>query len=110
MVEYANSFHHPFFFLSVPLPTLTISLPPSARIDISEEESESHWQRNDYKSFSPSTDWDTVDFTKAPAIQELPVTSVVCEPLNHQVVSLDKDGKLALRGTYSMQQRKKNVI
>jgi len=68
------------------------------RIDISEEESESHWQRNDYKSFSPSTDWDTVDFTKAPAIQELPVTSVVCEPLNHQVVSLDKDGKLALRG------------
>jgi len=68
------------------------------RIDISEEESESHWQRNDYKSFSPSTDWDSVDFTKAPAIQELPVTSVVCEPENHQVVELDKDGNLRLRG------------
>lgn len=73
-----------------------------ARIDISEEESESHWQRNDYKSFSPSTDWDSVDFTKAPAIQELPVTSVVCEPENHQVVELDKDGNLRLRGTTSL--------
>jgi len=68
------------------------------RINISDEESESHWQRNDYKSFSPSTDWDSVDFTKAPAIQELPVTSVICEPQNQQVVKIDKDGNLALRG------------
>jgi len=69
------------------------------RIDISEEESESHWQRNDYKSFSPSTDWDSVDFSTAPAIQELPVTSVICQPQNGEVVVLDKDGNISLRGS-----------
>lgn len=68
------------------------------KIEISKEESESHWQRNDYKSFSPSADWDSADFSKAPAIQELPVTSVICDPQNQEVVVLDKDGNISLRG------------
>lgn len=69
----------------------------TARIEVSKDESESHWQRNDYKSFNPSTDWDKVDFSKAPAIQEMPVTSVVCDPQNGEEVKL-KNGNLELRG------------
>lgn len=50
------------------------------KIILSDKESSSHWQQNDYKGFSPSTDWDTVDFSKSPAIQELPVISAICLP------------------------------
>jgi len=50
------------------------------RIIVSDVESDSHWQQNDYKGFNPSTDWDTVDFTKSPAIQDMPVTSSICSP------------------------------
>ncbi|XP_041097851.1 sulfite oxidase, mitochondrial isoform X1 [Polyodon spathula] len=50
------------------------------KIIVSAEESKSHWQQNDYKGFSPSVDWDTVDFKSAPAIQELPIQSAITEP------------------------------
>ncbi|XP_073772158.1 sulfite oxidase, mitochondrial isoform X2 [Danio rerio] len=50
------------------------------RIVVSHEESKSHWQQNDYKGFSPGTDWDTVDFKSAPAIQELPIQSAITHP------------------------------
>lgn len=36
--------------------------------------------QNDYKSFSPSVDWDTVDWSSAPAIQETNVQSAICSP------------------------------
>ncbi|KAF2905039.1 hypothetical protein ILUMI_01140 [Ignelater luminosus] len=58
------------------------------KIVVSKEESDSHWQQNDYKGFSPSTDWDTVDFTKSPAIQELPVISAICKPSPGQTVTV----------------------
>uniref|UniRef100_UPI00358E776E sulfite oxidase, mitochondrial n=1 Tax=Myxine glutinosa TaxID=7769 RepID=UPI00358E776E len=67
------------------------------RIVLSHEESRSHWQRNDYKGFSPSVDWTNVDFSKAPAIQELPVQSAITEPAEGQQVSAD-DGELVVRG------------
>jgi len=47
------------------------------RIEVSEVESDSHWQQNDYKGFNPSVDWDTVDFSKSEAIQDMPVTSSI---------------------------------
>ena len=52
------------------------------RLEVSEEEADSHWQRKDYKGFNASTDWDTVDWSKAESIQEMPVTSSVtsCQP------------------------------
>jgi len=50
------------------------------KIYVSDVESDSHWQQNDYKGFNPSTDWDTVDFSKSPAIQDMPVTSSICSP------------------------------
>merc|ERR1711976_1151140 len=49
------------------------------RIVLSQEESHSHWQRSDYKGFNPSIDWSNVDFTKSPAVQNMPVTSVICK-------------------------------
>lgn len=50
------------------------------KIIVSAEESSSHWQQNDYKGFSPGTDWDTVDYKSAPAIQELPIQSAITTP------------------------------
>jgi len=50
------------------------------RIAVSPDEYQGHWQQNDYKPFSSNVDWDTVDFSKSVAIQELPVTSAICYP------------------------------
>lgn len=60
------------------------------RIFLSDAESQSHWQQNDYKCFSPSTDWDTVDFSKAPAIQEAPVQSAITHPQEGAVLPKGK--------------------
>ncbi|GAB6029610.1 hypothetical protein CHUAL_005350 [Chamberlinius hualienensis] len=67
------------------------------RIILSEEESNSHWQQNDYKGFSPDVDWDTVDFKSAPAIQELPVQSAICDPVEGSKVSV-VNGKVKVSG------------
>eukprot|EP00189_Rhodosorus_marinus_P013086 CAMPEP_0184738324 /NCGR_PEP_ID=MMETSP0315-20130426/1003_1 /TAXON_ID=101924 /ORGANISM="Rhodosorus marinus, Strain UTEX LB 2760" /LENGTH=549 /DNA_ID=CAMNT_0027205989 /DNA_START=781 /DNA_END=2430 /DNA_ORIENTATION=- len=48
------------------------------KIIASDKESDSHWQQNDYKGFNSSVDWHNVDFSTAPAIQELPVISAIC--------------------------------
>lgn len=60
-----------------------------ARIVASSDEYDGQWQKNDYKGFSPSVDWSNVDFLKAPAIQELPVQSLICFP--QEGASLDRD-------------------
>ncbi|KAL2756046.1 hypothetical protein ACRALDRAFT_1063978 [Sodiomyces alcalophilus JCM 7366] len=45
------------------------------RVVVSEEESQSQWQQKDYKLFGPNvTD---PDWSKAPAIQEMPITSAI---------------------------------
>lgn len=67
------------------------------KIIVSEEESKSHWQTNDYKGFSPSTNWDNVDFSKSPAIQELPVNSAICKPSENSVVQL-QDNHIKVEG------------
>lgn len=58
-----------------------------SKIIASPEESQSFWQQNDYKSFSPSVGWDEVDWTSAPAIQNMPVTSAISEPAPGEKVS-----------------------
>ncbi|KAF2364052.1 Oxidoreductase molybdopterin-binding domain [Trinorchestia longiramus] len=68
-----------------------------SRIVISEDESDSHWQQNDYKGFAPNVDWDTVDFSKSPAIQEMPVVSAICDPAPGEAVT-PVDGKVTVRG------------
>lgn len=68
------------------------------RIVISDLESDSHWQQNDYKGFNPSVDWDTVDFKKSPAIQELPVISAIYSPDSGSVVKLNPNNSISLKG------------
>ena len=66
------------------------------KIVVSKEESSCHWQQRDYKGFNSSVDWDTVDFSKSPAIQFLPVQSAICEPEDGQV--LDDDTHVSVKG------------
>ena len=47
------------------------------QIVASDEESWSHWQRKDYKGFSPSTTFETADYDKAHAIQ-VGIISKIC--------------------------------
>lgn len=60
-----------------------------ATVVASKEEYGGFWQKNDYKGFSPSTDWNNVDFSTAPAIQELPVTSFITSPADESSLSCD---------------------
>ncbi|XP_071555237.1 sulfite oxidase isoform X1 [Temnothorax nylanderi] len=69
-----------------------------SKISVSKEESQSQWQQGDYKGFCPSTDWDNVDFSKSPAIQEMPVISAICEPQNSDAVKVNKNGKIQVKG------------
>jgi sulfite oxidase len=63
-------------------------------VRLSANESTSHWQLNDYKGFSPSVDWDTVDFSTSPAIQELPVVSAICS----HAAAPDENGRVQVTG------------
>ncbi|XP_011151999.1 probable sulfite oxidase, mitochondrial isoform X2 [Harpegnathos saltator] len=67
------------------------------KITVSKEESPSQWQQGDYKGFSPSTTWDNVDFSKSPAIQEMPVISAICSPQDADTVEV-KNGKIEVKG------------
>ncbi|TNM89033.1 hypothetical protein fugu_005287 [Takifugu bimaculatus] len=67
------------------------------KVTVSAEESGSHWQQNDYKGFSPGTDWDTVDFKSAPAIQELPIQSAITVPADGGVVERSS-GEVTVKG------------
>lgn len=69
-----------------------------SKITVSDIESDSHWQQNDYKGFSPSTDWDTVDFSKSPAIQNMPVTSAICSPQPNEKISINERGCITVKG------------
>ena len=68
------------------------------KIIASGEESRSFWQREDYKSFSPSVDWDTVDWDSAPAIQNMPVTSQICSPAHGAAVDVVGGGSVTVKG------------
>eukprot|EP00096_Caligus_rogercresseyi_P011107 TRINITY_DN4281_c0_g1_i1.p1 TRINITY_DN4281_c0_g1~~TRINITY_DN4281_c0_g1_i1.p1 ORF type:complete len:575 (-),score=90.43 TRINITY_DN4281_c0_g1_i1:175-1899(-) len=61
-----------------------------ARIIISPTESDSHFQKKDYKSFNPSVNWDNVNWEKSSAIMDMPVTSAICRPSKGEKISLNK--------------------
>lgn len=65
------------------------------RVSVESEESYSHWQRRDYKGFSPSVDWDTVNFDLAPSIQELPIQSAITQPQDGAIV---ESGEVTIKG------------
>jgi len=68
-----------------------------AKVIVSKEESGSHWQQKDYKSFNPQVDWDTVNWCSAPAIQDTPITSAICSPEQGENVKI-VDGKIRVHG------------
>lgn len=51
-----------------------------------------------YVGFSPSTGWETVDFAKSPAIQNMPVTSAICIPGQNETVSRNDNGCVTVKG------------
>lgn len=59
------------------------------KIVASSNEYDGQWQKRDYKGFSPSVNWSNVDFSKSPAIQELPIQSLICSP--QEGASIDKE-------------------
>ena len=67
------------------------------KVRTSREEYGGFWQQRDYKSFSPAVDWDNVDFSKAPAIQETPIQSAICSPQEGFVLPPGA-GEVTLRG------------
>eukprot|EP00455_Lapot_gusevi_P049613 TRINITY_DN706_c0_g1_i4.p1 TRINITY_DN706_c0_g1~~TRINITY_DN706_c0_g1_i4.p1 ORF type:complete len:571 (-),score=135.76 TRINITY_DN706_c0_g1_i4:35-1717(-) len=67
------------------------------RIKTSPHESGSHWQQKDYKSFTPSVDWGNVDWTSAPAIQQVPVNSAICDPTQNVQLSV-QDSEIVAKG------------
>lgn len=60
-----------------------------AKIILSHEESNSHWQRNDYKSFSPNADMFSLDYKQSISIQEMPVQSAICSPIDGDRITLN---------------------
>ncbi|XP_023245884.1 probable sulfite oxidase, mitochondrial isoform X2 [Copidosoma floridanum] len=68
------------------------------KVIFSKNESPSQFQQNDYKGFSPSIDWHNVDFSKAPAIQEMPVTSAICVPQKGDKVPVGENGTITVKG------------
>merc|ERR1712212_1391967 len=48
------------------------------RVEVSEGEGENHHQKNDYRGVNPSVNWDTIDWSKAHPIEDMPVTSKIC--------------------------------
>ena len=57
-----------------------------SKIITSKHESGSHWQQKDYKSFNPSVDWHNADYDQAIPIQEYPVQSAICDPLEGAIL------------------------
>ena len=68
------------------------------RVVASPEEYGGQWQQRDYKGFSPSTDWYNVDFSTAPAIQELPVTSLICSPPPNTTINTLDNSTIRVEG------------
>lgn len=70
-----------------------------SKIILSDEESTSHWQRNDYKSFSPNIDMFNVDYKQSISIQEMPVQSAICDPPDGELLTLQRSkSAIPIRG------------
>jgi sulfite oxidase len=68
------------------------------KIIISSEESKSHWQQNDYKILPPNVkSLQGANFTKVKAIQESPIQSAICQPVDGASIDKSND-KLHVKG------------
>ena len=62
-----------------------------AKVVASDAEYDGQWQQRDYKGFSPSVNFSNVDYSKAPAIQEMPVQSLICSPQEGASFDIEED-------------------
>jgi sulfite oxidase len=70
-----------------------------SKIVISERESASHWQVNDYKLLSPTIkDLKQANFSQIKAIQESSVLSAICEPRNGAKINTTHNEKVRVKG------------
>jgi sulfite oxidase len=65
-----------------------------AGIQLAPEESDTIWQRKDYKRFSPSVNWGNADFSTIPPIHDTPIQSAILQA--GEVA--DEDGMVSLKG------------
>ena len=63
-------------------------------VHLANQESDSRWQKRDYKAFSPSVDMDSLDWSTAPPMQGMPVQSAICWPADGESVSLADNATL----------------
>jgi sulfite oxidase len=68
-----------------------------SKIIVSDEESQTFWQQKDYRGFNPSADFGRLDYSKAPAIQDLPVQSAICDPQDGSTVKAE-DEQFLIKG------------
>ncbi|RVX66467.1 hypothetical protein B0A52_09697 [Exophiala mesophila] len=68
------------------------------RITLSDEESQSQWQQRDYKCFGPNQGGQDVDWSSAPAIQEMPVQSAITSLRNASPRSAEDQKLLRVYG------------
>ncbi|KAJ3254848.1 hypothetical protein HDU77_003910 [Chytriomyces hyalinus] len=61
-----------------------------SKITLAEDESESHWQRRDYKGFGPSKTLEESKYEDSLSIQEMPVQSCITVPQPGQVVDVNQ--------------------
>jgi sulfite oxidase len=67
-------------------------------IKTSRQESDSHWQKKDYRAFAPYVDdANKINYDSVPAIQEYPVQSAICQPSPNSKISKE-DGTISLAG------------
>ncbi|CAF0747568.1 unnamed protein product [Brachionus calyciflorus] len=68
------------------------------KIILSDVESQSFWQLNDYKVLSPSIkNLKEADFSKLKAVQESPIQSAICQPVDGNIIKRE-NGKFIAKG------------
>jgi len=83
----------------VPGVTAARSVKWVSRIILSDRESSSHWQQEDYKLFPNTVDWHNVDWSSAKPMYDTNVQSAICEPESGSVIEVDPDSpSVSLKG------------
>lgn len=67
------------------------------KIYVTDHESQKYFQQRLYKTTGPNVEWQDLDLSDTPMIEEMPVTSAICDPTNGEQPTI-VDGHVKLRG------------